>query len=566
MKSTVKSSQILLYFILSIVGVVFCVSCERFVDVTPKDRVTSAAVWQSTGNADLFLNNIYNAVEPPSSIPLAEAPRENYSDNAVNSIGGRYDRTTYNLSAYTPDYSNPNWGKAHDWNQYDYIRRANLFIESIQSSNLDENWKKLRLAEARFLRVFFYQKIWTTMGGFPIITKVLNLGEQGDEIFVGRSSIDECFDFMDQELEEIFPDLPDKAENGRISKWAALALKGWIELFHASPLHNESNVSDRWQKAADTYKKIIDEGSFTLFPNYYELFMEGTNYNSEVIWQTPSNPSLVGMQNRYSYMVASQWLEANSFVGFQLSTPTQNLVDEYSMANGLPISDPNSGYNSQNPYVDREERFYQTILYDGAPFAGSRLVMRQGVGSNNQTDFSGNNAGTLTGYNWKKMINPKYYITGNAENTAGWIWYRYAEILLGYAEAKTNLTSDGAIVTDQSIYDAINKVRQRGSIPDITIGLTKEELMKIIMKERRVEFALEEKRWYDLLRLKLAMDKLNGPVMAMLIEKEGNDWVYKIVPANTESRIFHERNYFLPIPQSAIDRNPKLEGHQNLGY
>ena len=564
MKNKIKLNIVVQSLIVGMIGAIFLSSCDNYIDVTPKDRVTSAAVWQSTGNADLFLNNIYNAVEPPCAQPLAEAPRENYSDNSVNSIAGRYDRTTYNLSAYTPDYTNPNWGKAHDWNQFDYIRRANLFIESVSASDLDENWKKLRLAEARFLRVFFYQKIWTTMGGFPIITKVLNLEEQGDEIFMARSSIEECFEFMNQELEDIIQDLPERAENGRISKWAALALKGWIELFHASPLHNDNNSIDRWEKAASTYKKIIDEGNFTLFPNYYELFLEDNNYNSEVIWQTPSDPNLARLQNRYSYMVAPQWLENNVFVGFQLSTPTQDLVDEYSMNNGLPITNPLSGYNSQDPYVDREQRFYASILYDGAPFAGSRVVMKQGINSNNQTDFSGTNAGTLTGYNWKKMVDPKYYITGNADNTAGWIWYRYAEVLLGYAEAKANTFSEGAIVMDESIYDAINKIRQRGGIPDITPGLTKEELIKIIMKERRVEFPLEEKRWYDLLRLKLAMDKLNGPVMVMLIENLGNGWEYKIVPSNSEPRVFHERNYFLPIPQSAIDRNPKLD--QNPGY
>jgi hypothetical protein len=86
-----------------------------------------------------------------------------------------------------------------------------------------------------------------------------------------------------------------------------------------------------------------------------------------------------------------------------------------------------------------------------------------------------------------------------------------------------------------------------------------------IQRERRVELAFEEKRWYDLIRLKTAEQNLNGTLHAMLIEKENNVWVYKIIPAAEGARKFYaNKNYLYPIPQSAIDKNKKLT--QNPGY
>lgn len=535
-------------------------SCKDYLNVVPTDQVTDNNLWENTENADLFLNEIYGSLQSPVGMPIAEDPRENFSDNAMNSVAGRYTRTVYALSNYTPSYTNPGWGKAHEWDQYDYIRKCNLFIKNVTNSKLSEKWTKLRIAETRYLRAFFYNLLWTVHGGVPIITDVLDIGVDGDGVFRSRATSDQVADFLITELTDAAEELPTIAEQqGRVTKGAALTLKAWVELYKASPLHNPSNDKNLWSNAAKTYQEVIDLNQYSLFPDYNTLFFEENNFNSEVIFVTPSDASLASnMQNRRSYMHAPSFVGA-SFKGFALTTPTQELIDEYCMENGLPISHPQSGYDPQAPYTGREKRFYESIVYDGSMWLDTEMVIRRGVGSPAQLDVSDANEATNTGYYWRKGINPKYAIVGDGNNKAHWIWFRYAEVLLGYAEARNE--AEGP---DASVYKAINELRARVDLPALQGGLNQADMRETIQRERRVELAFEEKRWYDLLRLKLANEKLNGPLHAMLIEKENNKWVYKVVPAaGGERKFYPEKNYLLPIPQDAIDRNPNLEQNPN---
>jgi hypothetical protein len=192
---------------------------------------------------------------------------------------------------------------------------------------------------------------------------------------------------------------------------------------------------------------------------------------------------------------------------------------------------------------------------------GFEMVIRRGAGSRNETDLSNLNESTNTGYYLLKGLNPKYAINGNnLQNSANFIIFRYAEVLLNYAEAQNE-----AIGPDASVYDAINKVRLISQLPDLPAGLNQEQMRVAIQRERRVELAFEEKRWYDLMRLKIAEKNLNGNLHAMVIEKENNKLVYKIIPAAEGARkFFADKNYLYPIPQSAIDKNKMLT--QNPKY
>ena len=235
------------------------------------------------------------------------------------------------------------------------------------------------------------------------------------------------------------------------------------------------------------------------------------------------------------------------------------MIDEYAMANGLPITDPASGYDPQHPYENREKRFYQSIIYDESVWLGATMIMKQGVGSLNATDLNNSSISTRTGYYVIKGVNPKYPGAQDNGNSANWIIFRYAEVLLSYAEAKNEASGP-----DQSVYDAINAVRHRSDLPDIQTGLSKEEMRKVIARERRVELAFEEKRLPDLLRLKLAETKLNGTVHAIKIDIVSGNTVYTVVPAGGGAKVFDPaKNYVLPIPQSAIDKNPNLEQNPN---
>lgn len=531
------------YWLVSMV-ILTGIACSKNLDVTPKDQISDAILWTNAANADLFLNNIYGAVVGPFS---GSDSWEHFSDNAISGIAGQYSATVFGEGNYTPANAPSLWGN------YTNIRKANLFIKNVSASELSDDWKKIRIAEARYLRAFFHAQLWHYHGGIPVITEVLNQTEQGDDIFYARSSFDETFNFIKEELDAIVDDLELSPETGRASKGAALTLKAWCELFAASPLNNPSNDAGKWANAAGTYKKVIDLGVYDLFPDHRSLFLEDNNNNVEVIFDKPyfRNNGLTGVMGP-SYV-------GNQYRGYGYSNPTQELVDAYMMENGLPITDPLSGYNPANPYAGREQRFYNDIIYDGAEWLGIEVVMKQGVGSRSATDLSNLNEATNTGYYWKKLMDPKYANVGNNQNSAHYILFRYAEVLLGYAEAQNE-----AVGPDPSVYDAVNKVRQRVQLPLLAAGLSQSQMRAVIARERRVEFALEEKRWLDLVRLKLAEEKLNGSMHAVVINQVGGVWQYSYVPAPGGLRAFHpEKNYWLPIPQSAMDRNDKLVQNPN---
>lgn len=524
-------------------------ACSEFLEVESKSQISDNTLWTTTGNAELFLNNVYAGLPGPFA---TDDPGENWTDNSMASRVGPLSRNLMALSQYAPNNSPSQWG------HYANIRRANLFIEKVKESSLPEDWKTQRLAEARYLRAYYYMLLWMYHGGIPIITDVLNMSEQGDDVFRAKNTAEETFQFIVEECAIIANDLPLQSEAGRATRGAALTLKGWCELVWASPIYNTENESSRWQVAASTNKAVIDLGVYSLFPDYNTLHFEENNNNVEVIFDkqylggTALGGSREGLQGPWRVGgIQRSWGNVN---------PTQELVDEYAMANGLPIDDSASGYNPQNPYANREKRFYQSIIYDGSEWLGFEMIKRQGVGSPNATDLSDINEATNTGYSLRKGLNPTYAINGShRQNSSSFIIFRYAEVLLSYAEAENEANGP-----EQSVYDAVNLVRERSELPPLKNGLSKDEMRKAIHKERRVELAFEEKRWYDLIRLRIAEEKLNGVLHAMVIEQEEGKWVYKVVPAPGGQRFFDPaKNYFLPIPQQAIDRNPQLVQNPN---
>jgi starch-binding outer membrane protein, SusD/RagB family len=526
------------------------VSCNDYLEVEPKEQIADVALWASTGNADLFLNNIYSSIPGPFNTDDLE---DNYTDDAMNGIPGRVSGTLYANSSYTPSNA-PSY-----WTQYANIRKCNLFIEKVAASAFPDAWKTLRVAEARFLRAYLYQLLWTHYGGVPLITDVLNRGTQGDEIFRERSTDQETYQFIVDECAEIADALPVKAaEAGRITKGAALTLKGWCELFAAGPLKNPSKDLSKWALAAATNKQVIDLNAYSLFPDYETMFYEENNNNVEVIFDrhylggTALGGSREGLQG--------PWIVGGNQKAWGGVDPTQDIVDEYAMANGLLITDPASGYDPQKPYVNREPRFYQSIVYDGSYWLGFEMVMKRIAGNRNATDLANFNEATNTGYYLRKGLNPKYAINGNQRfNSASFIIFRYAEVLLSYAEAQNE-----AVGPDDSVYDAINQVRDRSDLPPLPPGLSQDQMRVAIYRERRVELAFEQKRWYDLIRLRLAEINLNRPVRGMLIEQENSTWVYKVINAPGGNKIFYpEKNYVFPIPQSAINQNAKLTQNEN---
>ena len=550
-------------YILLMAAAMAITSCEPSLDVEPRDRVTDASVWTDPINADLFLNDIYQ------QMPRLNNDAKHLDQYADNShVGAEWFPAKITLYPGAVNESNMLTGPSDLWGwdqRYVMIRRANIFIQNVTSSaSLTDEYKKDRIAEARFLRALSYQWLWLAYGGVPVIEDVLDINTQGESIFRSRNSEQETFDFIVQEFAEVADDLPLKRTGkdlGRPTKGSALTLKGWVELYAASPLRNPDQNLDKWKAAAATNRQVMELGVYDLFPDFGKIWLPENNNNIEVIFDYQVSTSKDGGGTREGYF-------GPAFVnGVQQAwanyAPTQELVDDFAMDNGKVITDPTSGYDAQHPYKNREKRFYETIIYDSSVWQGDIMLMRVGVGSPNEIDLGGKNDVTNTGYYARKTLDERVLGQDNLSNNNGgqnYIWFRYAEVLLSYAEAQNE-----AIGPDQSVYDAVNGVRLRTDLPELPTGLSQEQMRIAIHRERRVELAFEDKRWWDVLRWKIAdgpTGVLNNPTHGMYIEVVNGTLKYTTVKVT--DRTFPEKMYLMPIPIQVRNRNTNLG--QNSGY
>src|SRR5690606_19331860 len=362
---------------------------------------------------------------------------------------------------------------------------------------------------------------------------------------------------------------------------------GWIELFAASPLFNSGTSylpdpgnyvhfanasSDRWATAAATNKKFIDEyeGVYDLFDDLPNLWRASNEYNSEIIWDRQVVDNVRGMGTNYERRGGTTYV-LGVYYTWGNYNPTQELVDEFKMSNGLPITDPASGYDPQNPYVDREQRFYDFIVYDGAPYKLDWMPETDTIytridevnPSLNEIDLAGASDAGDSGYYQKKRLNPDAPPADDASGQND-VFYRYAEVLLNYAEAQNE-----AVGPDQSVHDAVNKVRNRSDLPDLDTELDQDEMRKAIHSERRVELCFENKRFLDNKRLWQQETTMGVPRHNMVIRNSSPDdnsgnWIYSVEPEIKYTVNFLPKQYMSPIPQNVIDQNPKIK--QNPGY
>lgn len=547
-------------------------ACEEWLEIEPKDRFSDITVWGSEENATMFLNDIYNQFPHLNNETQCF---DQYSDNSYVGAEWMNARTIVYTAALSPTswLAGPwdmwKWGRENNSDakgQYERIRSCNLFINKVSQSDFSESFKRERLAEARFLRAWFYHYLWMAYGGVPIITDVLD--SNGDEeIYYPRSTARETFEFIDSELEDIYMDLPltqSGSDAGRATRGAALTLKGWVEIFHASELRNPGHDVHRWEKAAATLKQVIDLGIYQLQPTILDLWTEATNGNPEVIFDFQMSKQNGGRREGlfgpvYVKGVQSSWGNMQ---------PTQELVDDYCMSDGLPI-DESPLYDPLHPYENREKRFYQSILYDGSMWLGEEIITRVGVGSPNEIDTSSSSDVSNTGYYTRKTLDESVNGADNLQMSNGmanYIFFRYADVLLMYAEALLE-TGD---VNGAALW--LDKVRTRGgNLPSVNetypSGVTVNKLRTILRRDRRIELAFEDKRYWDIIRWKIADGPdgvMNRPVGGMKIEDTDGDGVWEYNYHEVCPRTFLERMYYQPIPQYVLDRNPVIR-QQNGG-
>ncbi|MDX9812802.1 MAG: RagB/SusD family nutrient uptake outer membrane protein [Bacteroidales bacterium] len=592
---------------ISFIGLILfsSISCnqEDFLETTDKARLTDATMWATQGNADIYLNDCYSQL-------VAKGNQPDNLDNYTSDNDAGFYYTSYNWKKGIVNKNSTStsvWGQqtgpVNDaaWPQtYEKVRRLNTFMAKIteNKANYTDEWYNKRMDEARFLRAYFYSELFYRLGGLAIITEPQDRNTMSeDEMYLSRSSFEDTFDFITGELADIVDNeyLPVKynksdGDAGRATLGAALALKGWVELFAASPAYNSADPAvprtadnlwsfatpdpNRWAVAAATNKQFMEtwghlgDGTYNLFAPMSQFWHEANEYNVEVIWDRQHVQTT--MAQTYDTYGGPVWIHGTYYTWGNYC-PTQELVDVYQMANGLDITDPLSGYDEQNPYVGREKRFYDFIVYDGAPYKQDWMSEADTIWtridkvnpSDNEIDFGGDDVGN-TGYYFKKRLDNAHPRGGNQDGR-NYVYYRYSEVLLNYAEAQNE-----AVGPDASVYAAINAIRQRPGtdLPALEEGLSQDEMREAIRRERRLELVYEGHRLYDLWRWKLAMEEMNKDLTCMVITNTSPDdnsgvWTYTRQSLN-HAHVFTQKMYFNPIPQAVIDRNPKIK--QNWGY
>jgi hypothetical protein len=577
-------------------------SCKKYLDNTPKDSITGDVAWSSETTADLFLNDIYGQINDQGDTP---DPLDSYTDD---NDGGPYWKSWRwrqgiigpGVEDGIPQDNDGGASSYEDWDAvYNKIRKCNTFIQQVNAhtANLSQAYRNKRIDEVRFLRAFFYSYLWMHVGGLPIITVPQDRATDSQaDLFKARSTFGDTFNFIDAQLDSVVNNnyLAKKynsgeGDAGRATIGAALALKGWIELYAASPAFNTATPvmgSDpnkffsfgsadvaRYTKAAATNKKFMDElgGTYTLFPDMTTFWKESNEYNSEVIFDRQSVANNTGSAyNLYGgpvYILGQYYTWGNY-------DPTQELVDQFKMDNGLPITDPKSGYDPQHPYLHREKRFYDWIVYDGAPYKQNWMSKTDTVftridkvhPSLNEIDFGSSDVSN-TAYYFKKRLNPDVVPSGGNSNGQNYVYFRYAEVLLNYAEAQNEASGPNA-----DVYAAIDKIRTRSQQPTLetTYGgqtLSQSQMRTVIRNERRVELCFENKRYYDIIRWGIGVDVLNVDRHGMKITNTSpadNKGVWKYEPVLLgHPHVFTPKMYLNPIPQPVIDRNPNVKQNPN---
>lgn len=552
-------------------------SCEEDFEAVPLEQYTLDYVFStadSTGvEARKYLNTLYAYMQNGHN-RVGGDYLDAASDDAISSNTSNTDVFRLVTGAY-----NETWTVTSDmqWSYYyGAIRRATEFITNIEVVPVQEMYNGIPLAkvwkaEVRFLRAFFYFNLVKRYGGVPLLgDKVYGLE---DDLEIPRKPFEESIDYIVSELNAIqdslrtFPVSNPQAHSHVATREAAMALKSRVLLYAASPLFNGGNVepgnpltgyleynADRWKKASDAARVLMEEGAFSLVPNFKDVFI--TEGNTEVIYfrSVGKNEGVETVNGPVGFV--------GEALGFGRTSPTQNLVDAFPFIDGKDIGDPDSDYtyDPNNPYSNRDPRLEYTVLHNGSQWLNTELETYEGGSSNPLTGAQH----TRTSYYLRKFM-------GNFENSNAyeatvhdWVVFRYAETILNFAEAQNEYAGP-----EQEVYQVLKDLRARAGIAagaDGMYGLkenmTKAEMRQVIHNERRIEMAFEEQRYWDIRRWKVAEEVFSEPLYGMTIIKSLTALTYNVVPVVTPS--FEERGYLYPIPYEEVIKNRNMV--QNPGW
>lgn len=578
------------YLTIGLMATTMLASCADILDKKPLTEISDNDLWSDPALLKAFVNSRYNQV----GVNGAESMQSSIVDETeLTWLRGC---ETHNFARLSPtDLGRMNgawWGwDNRSWStKWTNISNCNIFFERVDNVAFTDEAEKTKLVgQVRFIRAFEYWDLIARWGAMPIITKSFSINDREEIVGQKRNTYKECIDFLVSELDQAAKELPANwsgDDYGRATSVAALALKSRILLYAASPLMNEdvkipevgytTPEPDRWQKAAKAATEALDaaqNAGYELYnlngdpsKNYQLIFMDNTAANKETLFARMGTSSADGE----SISSCDQYNNPNGYGGWGGNCPLQELVDAYEVVKDGVASkfDWNNPEEKANPYANRDPRFYATILYDGAKWMTRNVETYFDVDGNGNITGGGKDTkfgndswnASPTGYNMKKFMDEGYALNSWNFCARNWIHLRMAELYLNKAEA-LYYTGD-----EEGAREALKPVRQRAGMPAVTATGT--DLLEAIKNERRIEFAFEEHRYFDVRRWKEAPKYFGTTVHAITIKKypDGKK-TYEVDKLRSDvggDRKWDDKMYWLPIPKSEMDKNPNLV--QNPGY
>ena len=623
-------------------------SCSDVLNQAPDGKISLEEVFGDNDKTMYYLNTCYSGINAKGCLYFfwSRGP-VNWCDDSWDAddldVSWAASRRYYDGNASASDFpANYNAGDSGNesvsWaRSFQRIRNCAVFLQNIPNAKVNSESDRSRwTAEAHILRAYYYSELLMWFGcSLPIIREPYTY--DADFSKVERSSFHDVVEFIVEDCdaalacEELPWRITTDSEAMRMTKAVAWAIKSRMTLFAASPLYNDGN--NYWEEAYSVNKaavQALESNGYALYDKLNQAAVWGdekaylptaaSQYfneyfcNSGAYAADPADKETIYQLRDGANLDLANVDGIGAILGYKTGTcPSQELVDAFETIDGQPVLDlakpyldeqhlkpnynsSNTTYDKNNPYANRDPRFYATVYYNGSKRycnwsteaeKKSFENLGQGKGENVRIittwdayeDAEGNiinspeplmgrsmtgRTPTRTGYFQRKFLHPNSGVEMRL-NGARHKDYRLAEIYLNFAEAAME-----AGHTDEAI-TYVNKVRARAGMPGLPAGLSGENLRQRIHNERRVEFALEGNRYFDVRRWHKPDEDLSATdrwiTGAHLTHMQDGTYKY-------ERTILKERQCYtnkwlkMPIPLTEVNNMRAITGEdwQNPGW
>lgn len=552
-------------------------ACEKNLDLFPTDQISESTFFKEANDFKLFANQFYGNL-PSHSTWYTEA----MSDLTAGPSGNTVSNGSYQPSEYSDTWNN----------NYDLIRNTTLLLTKLEESDGSlKNSSAVYGAEAHFFRAFAYFNLLQAYGGVPLITNILNTDDE--ELYAPRSTRIEIADQIIADLDMAIASLPvqsalSSADNGRVTKGAALAFKSRVALFEGTwqKFHSGSDANGYLQKAIDASKEVINSQQYELWDksdqlgnqNLRHLFILDKNITNIAGLTKSANKEYI-LVNRFDKDLRGHY---SMPPGNGELSPTRTFADMFLCTDGLPI-DKSPLFKGKSKvtdeYQNRDSRMVTLLMIPLERYWSTAQAPWQrdwtrpndpSTGFINNVEFG---LRTVTGYTSVKFLSEVQGPLGH-----DWPVIRYAEVLLNYAEA---VYEKNGSISDEDLDFSINKVKERAELPKLTNTFASANNLNMreeIRRERTIELFEEGFRYNDIRRWKIAETVL--PKALLGIKYKGTQfetdplWAglnatfdengYLIVESASKRQFDPAKHYLNPLPRRELILNKNLV--QNPGW